>query len=116
MRLQAAKNGATMVSGHVDALDRADNGFVASGTFGAITARAVVLATGVIAEGCITVDSHQRTNIPGMYAAGDVVLGLDQISHAMSEGGVAATTLRNDLAERRSLHRAQRPDAYTKTL
>ncbi len=48
-------------------------------------------------ESCVTVDSHQRTNIPGFYAAGDVVLGLDQISHAMGEGGVAATTIRNDL-------------------
>jgi len=25
------------------------------------------------------------------------VIGLDQISHAMGEGGVAATTVRNDL-------------------
>ena len=48
---------------------------------------------------CILIDSHQRTNVPGVYAAGDVVLGLDQISHAMGEGGVAATTIRNDLAK-----------------
>jgi hypothetical protein len=39
---------------------------------------------------------HQRTSVPGLYAAGDVVIGLDQISHAMGEGGVAATTIRND--------------------
>ena len=49
--------------------------------------------------GCILVDAHQRTSVPGVYAAGDVVLGLDQISHAMGEGGVAATTIRNDLAK-----------------
>ena len=49
--------------------------------------------------GCIGVDAHQRTSIPGLYAAGDVVIGLDQISHAMGEGGVAATTIRNDLAK-----------------
>ena len=55
--------------------------------------------------GCITVDSHQRTNVPGVYAAGDVVIGLDQISHAMGEGGVAATTIRNDLAKVRPLLR-----------
>jgi len=55
--------------------------------------------------GCIVVDSHQRTNVPGAYAAGDVVLGLDQISHAMGEGGVAATTIRNDLAKERPLLR-----------
>jgi thioredoxin reductase (NADPH) len=48
-------------------------------------------------EDCIKVDTHQRTSVPGIYAAGDVVIGLDQISHAMGEGGVAATTIRNDL-------------------
>jgi thioredoxin reductase (NADPH) len=48
-------------------------------------------------ENCIKVDRHQRTSVPGLYAAGDVVIGLDQISHAMGEGGVAATTIRNDL-------------------
>jgi len=57
------------------------------------------------AEGCLIVDAHQRTNVPGLYAAGDVVLGLDQISHAMGEGGVAATTIRNDLAKTRPLRR-----------
>ncbi|MGE0180255.1 MAG: NAD(P)/FAD-dependent oxidoreductase [Sphingomonas sp.] len=56
-------------------------------------------------SGCVLVDSHQRTNVPGLYAAGDVVIGLDQISHAMGEGGVAATTIRNDLARKRPLRR-----------
>jgi len=55
--------------------------------------------------GCILTDGHQRTNVPGAYAAGDVVLGLDQLSHAMGEGGVAATTIRNDLARERPLLR-----------
>ena len=50
-------------------------------------------------DGCIGVDAHMRTSVPGVYAAGDVVIGLDQISHAMGEGGVAATTIRNDLAK-----------------
>lgn len=50
-------------------------------------------------EGCLLVDPHQRTDIAGLYAAGDVVLGLDQISNAMGQGGVAATTIRNDLAK-----------------
>jgi len=56
-------------------------------------------------DGCILVDSHQRTSVPGAYAAGDVVIGLDQISHAMGEGGVAATTIRNDLAMARPIRR-----------
>jgi thioredoxin reductase (NADPH) len=49
------------------------------------------------ADGCFLCDNHQRTSVKGLYAAGDVVHGLDQISHAMGEGGVAATTIRNDL-------------------
>ena len=56
-------------------------------------------------DACIKVDSHQRTSVPGLYAAGDVVLGLDQISHAMGEGGVAATTIRNDIAKESPLLR-----------
>lgn len=58
-------------------------------------------------DGGITVDSHQRTTVPGLYAAGDVVIGLDQISHAMGEGGVAAVTIRNDIAKSRSLLRSR---------
>jgi thioredoxin reductase (NADPH) len=50
------------------------------------------------AEGCIEIDAHQRTSVEGLYAAGDVTRGLDQISHAMGQAGVAATTIRNDLA------------------
>jgi thioredoxin reductase (NADPH) len=56
-------------------------------------------------DGCFLCDDHQRTSVPGLYAAGDVVHGLDQISHAMGEGGVAATTIRNDLAEQNALLR-----------
>jgi len=54
---------------------------------------------------CIKVDAHQRTSVPGLYAAGDVVIGLDQISHAMGEGGVAATTIRNDLCAKQPMLR-----------
>lgn len=56
-------------------------------------------------DGCLIVDDHQRTSVPGLFAAGDVVKGLDQISHAMGQGGVAATTIRNFLAERAPLRR-----------
>jgi len=56
-------------------------------------------------DGCLEVDDHQRTSVPGLFAAGDVTKGLDQISHAMGEAGVAATTIRNMLAEQRPLRR-----------
>jgi thioredoxin reductase (NADPH) len=60
---------------------------------------------------CIAVDNHMRTSVTGLYAAGDVVIGLDQISHAMGQGGVAATTIRNDLAALRPLWREARETA-----
>ena len=66
---------------------------------------AVMIGASLAGDACVTVDDHQRTSVPGFYAAGDVVLGLDQISHAMGEGGVAATTIRNDLAKERPLYR-----------
>jgi thioredoxin reductase (NADPH) len=69
------------------------------------TQLAEMLGAAQSGDDCIRVDSHQRTSVPGLYAAGDVVLGLDQISHAMGEGGVASTTIRNDLAEREPLLR-----------
>jgi thioredoxin reductase (NADPH) len=50
-------------------------------------------------DGCVGVDSHMRTNVAGVYAAGDLVIGLDQISSAMGQGGIAATAIRNDLAK-----------------
>jgi thioredoxin reductase (NADPH) len=63
------------------------------------TLLAEMVGASLAGDDCVHVDSHQRTGVPGIYAAGDVVLGLDQISHAMGEGGVAATTIRNDLAK-----------------
>ena len=56
-------------------------------------------------DGCLEVDDHQRTSVPGLFAAGDVVKGLDQISNAMGQAGVAATTIRNLLDERAPLRR-----------
>lgn len=56
-------------------------------------------------DGCLEVDDHQRTSIRGLFAAGDVVRGLDQISHAMGEAGVAATAIRNMLTEQQPLRR-----------
>jgi thioredoxin reductase (NADPH) len=55
--------------------------------------------------GCVGVDAHMRTSVERVYAAGDLVIGLDQISNAMGQGGIAATTIRNDLAKERPLLR-----------
>jgi thioredoxin reductase (NADPH) len=50
-------------------------------------------------DGRLTVDSHQQTSIPGLYAAGDVVRGLNQIAVAGAEAAVAATAIHNALRE-----------------
>jgi thioredoxin reductase (NADPH) len=63
------------------------------------------MGTTIAADRCIVVDRHMRTSVPGLYAAGDVVIGLDQIGHAMGQGGVAATTIRNDIEKQRPLWR-----------
>ncbi len=47
--------------------------------------------------GGIKVGSDQQTNIRGLYAAGDVVCSLKQISVAVSEGAIAATAIHNHL-------------------
>lgn len=48
-------------------------------------------------EGALIVDDHQRTNVPGLYAAGDAVRGLAQISVATGQAAVAATDINNQL-------------------
>lgn len=48
-------------------------------------------------DGCVTVDSHQQTSVEGVYAAGDTVLGLNQIAVACAEGAVAAIAVHNRL-------------------
>jgi len=68
---------------------------------------AIQLGAKLSEEGDLLVDRYQRTSVPGLYAAGDVVSGLDQISHAMGEGGVAATAIRNDICAERPLLRGR---------
>ena len=47
--------------------------------------------------GEIVVDAHQRTTVPGLYAAGDVVDALNQISVGMGQAAIAATDMHNQL-------------------
>jgi thioredoxin reductase (NADPH) len=47
--------------------------------------------------GCIVVDDHQRTSVDGLYAAGDLVRGLNQINVAEAEAAIAATDIHNRL-------------------
>jgi thioredoxin reductase (NADPH) len=48
-------------------------------------------------QGRLIVDDHQQTSIPGLYAAGDMVRGLNQITTAQGEAAIAATAMHNRL-------------------
>ena len=48
-------------------------------------------------EGCIITSAHQQTSVKGLFAAGDIVRGLNQISVAMGEAAIAATAIHNTL-------------------
>lgn len=48
-------------------------------------------------QGRLVVDDHQQTSIPGLYAAGDMVRGLNQITTAQGEAAIAATAMHNRL-------------------
>jgi thioredoxin reductase (NADPH) len=63
---------------------------------------ALMHALGLRTDGddCVTIDRHQRLGLRGLYAAGDIVSGLDQISVAMGHAATAAVTIHNDLRER----------------
>lgn len=47
--------------------------------------------------GRLLVGDHQETSVPGLYAAGDLVRGLNQISTAEGEAAIAATDIHNQL-------------------
>jgi thioredoxin reductase (NADPH) len=46
-------------------------------------------------SGALIVNDHCRTTVPGLYAAGDVVRGLNQIVVAMGHAATAATDIHN---------------------
>lgn len=63
-----------------------------------------VMVGAALGEGnCLPVDSRQQTTVPGLYAAGDIVEGLAQISVAMGQAAVAATAMHNLLREREGM-------------
>lgn len=51
-------------------------------------------------DGNLSAEAIFGTAVPGLYAAGDVVAGLDQISVAMGHGAIAATRAHNWLRDR----------------
>jgi len=59
------------------------------------------LATGLGAacdeQGALIVDDRQQTSVAGLYALGDVVTGLKQMSVAVGQAAQAATAVHNSL-------------------
>ena len=56
---------------------------------------AAELGAEVDEQGALKVDDHNRTSVRGLYAAGGVVRGLDQVVVAMGHGAIAATDIHN---------------------
>jgi thioredoxin reductase (NADPH) len=48
-------------------------------------------------RGRLVVDDHQNTSVDGLYAAGDLVRGLNQMTVAEAEAAIAATDIHNRL-------------------
>ena len=63
------------------------------------TELAAMLGLPLGGEGCVEATSPLGTRVPGLYAVGDIVEGLDQISVAMGHGAVAATRAHNWLRD-----------------
>ena len=55
------------------------------------------LGASMTEDECLYVGPHQETSVGGLYAAGDLVRGLNQISVAQGEGAIAATDIHNRL-------------------
>jgi thioredoxin reductase (NADPH) len=55
------------------------------------------LGAELTAPGCVVTDAHQHSSVDGLFAAGDVVVGVDQISAAMGQAAIAATAIHNRL-------------------
>lgn len=94
--VQAGPEGFTEICVEDGGKHRFDLVYTAFGT----TAQSM-LATGLGARvdqvGRLVVTEHQETSIPGLYAAGDAVRGLNQISVADGEAAIAATAIHNYL-------------------
>ncbi len=63
------------------------------------SALAGALGAEVDKSGCLVVNDRYSTTVPGLYAAGDVVSDIHQISVAIGHAAVAATAIHNSLPQ-----------------
>ncbi len=87
-------DGATLVSGENGQEYHFDVVYSAFGTTPQ-TQLAADLGARLDEDNRFIVDAHQATSIDGLYACGDVVRGLNQISVAEGEAAIAATAIHN---------------------
>lgn len=63
------------------------------------TQLAVPLGAQLDKQNNLVTDAHCRTSVTHLYAAGDVVSALDQISVAVGHAAIAATSVHNSLLD-----------------
>lgn len=84
---------------HADGTERwFDSAYAALGT-DPRSALAHALGAELTPNGCVNADAHLHTAGEGVWVAGDVVAGLDQISVAQGHAAIAATAIHNHLRE-----------------
>ena len=117
LREQLAKAGIRLVEGAPIALEVGGNQAVAvltdrgrryqvTGVYSALGVKpanglALALGAAVDERGNVTVDVHCQTSVPHVYAAGDLVSGLNQISVSAGHAAIAATAVHNRLPPHR---------------
>jgi thioredoxin reductase (NADPH) len=67
------------------------------------TGLAARLGVNLSEDGRIITDANQRTSVPGCYAVGDAVTGLNQIAVAMAHGEIAAVDIHNSIRRAENL-------------
>lgn len=112
-RRELAEAGIDVVETHIDAVEIEEDRIAAFDFEDGVVRRFDVIYSalgttpqGMLAEelgaqvdqsGCLIVNAHQMTTVEGLYAAGDLVRGLNQITVAEAEAAIAATDIHNQL-------------------
>lgn len=115
-RRELAEAGIDVVETHINAVEIEDDRIAAFDFEDGVVRRFDVIYSalgttpqGMLAEelgaqvdqtGCLIVNAHQMTTVEGLYAAGDLVRGLNQITVAEAEAAIAATDMHNQLRSR----------------
>lgn len=75
-----------------------DGLFIALGTQSGMSL-AYHMGLALDSKGYIIVDDNKKTNLPHVYAGGDVIGGLLQVSKAVSDGAIAAVKIKDEIQQ-----------------